>query len=94
MVDAVIFSPALAAAVIGFIFILVATISKDEKWQMAYGIMGLIALFWSFGFFGVGRLTQSLIPPLTLLFGLFSFYTKGSAQLLSVVVTIVLLVSL
>lgn len=84
-------SPVLGGVVIGFMFILIATISKNEKWQMAYGIVGLIFLFWSFGFFGFGRIVHSLVPPLTILFALFSFYTKGTAQLLSIVITLILL---
>jgi len=87
-------TPALGAGIIGFIFVLIATISKEEKWQIAYGIVGLIFLFWAVGIFEFGRFYKSLIPPLTLLFGLFSFHTKGNTQLLAVIVTIILLVSI
>lgn len=83
-------TPALAGLFLGFVLILISAISKDEKWQVAYGVIGLVFIFWSFGWFGLGRVVRSLVPALTLLFAMFSFYTKGSAQLLSIVITMVL----
>jgi hypothetical protein len=76
--------------VVGFLFILVSAVTKEERWQVAYGVVGLMFIFWSFGLFGLGKVTQSLIPALTILFALFSFYTKGTTQLLSIVVTFIL----
>jgi hypothetical protein len=84
-------SPALGGLLIGFTLLLVASVSKKENWQLAYALLGVVFLFWSFGFFGFGRVVQSLIMPLTLLFGLITMYTKGSAQMLSMLVTLVLL---
>ncbi len=77
--------------VAGFLLMLVAAASKKEKWQTAYGIVGLVLIFWSLGFLGLGPVAQSLMPATALLFGLFSMYTKGSAQLICILVTIVLL---
>jgi hypothetical protein len=85
-----ILSPQLAALVGGFLLILVSAVSKDEKWQSAYGVLGLILIFWGLGFFGLGRVVQSMVPALTMLFGIFALYTKGSAQLICILVTIIL----
>ncbi len=82
--------PALGAVVVGFSLMFVAAASKEEKWQTAYGVAGLIFIFWGLGYFGFGRVVESLVPALTLLFGLFAMYTKGAAQLLSILVTIIL----
>ena len=84
-------SPAVGGLLVGFVLILVSVVTKKENWQMAYSVVGVIFIFWSLGFFGFGRVIQSLIMPLTLLFGLFTFYTKGSAQLLSMLVTLILI---
>ncbi len=83
-------TPAFASMVLGFALMLVSATSKDEKWQVAYGVLGLIFIFWSFGWFGLGRVVRSLVPALTLLFGFTSLYTKGSTQLLSIIITIIL----
>lgn len=84
--------PAFWGVVIGFVLMLVSAVTKEEKWKLAYGVVGLIFVFWGLGFFGFeSRLVTSLLPGLMLAFGLFSFYTKGSAQLISILVTIALL---
>jgi len=85
-----IFSGQLGAMFIGFIFILVASVSDKEKTQSALGLMGLLFIFWGLGFFGLGRVVKNMVPALTLMFGLFSFYTRDSAQMLCILVTIVL----
>lgn len=88
-------SSALAGMVIGVSLIILGSTSKEEKWQTAYGIVGLIAIFWSMGLFNLaGGKFGTLTPAVTMLFGLFSMYTKGNAQLLSIIVTIILLQSL
>ena len=79
---------------VGFTLMLVATVSKEEKWKLAYSVVGIIFIFYSLGYFGFGRVVETLLPALTLLFGLLSFYTKGTAQLFSILATIVLLTSL
>jgi len=76
---------------IGFVLMVVSAVTKEEKWKLAYGVVALIFTFWGLGFLGFGRLTESLMPGLMLLFGLFSFYTKGNAQLISILLTIGLL---
>jgi hypothetical protein len=83
--------PALWGVFTGFVLITVAAVTKSEKWKLAYGVVGLIFTFVGLGFFGFGRLTDSIMPAMALLFGLFSFYTKGNAQLLSILVTMVLI---
>jgi hypothetical protein len=87
-------TPALGGLVIGFVLMLVATVSKEENWRLAYAVVGLIFIFYSLGYFGFGRVVETLLPALTLLFGFLSLYTKGSAQLLSMLITIVLLTNL
>ena len=83
-------APALGGLVIGFTLILVAALTKNEKWGMAYGVVGLIFLFWSLGYFDLGsKMMTGITPALALLFGLFTMFTKGSAQLLSMVITII-----
>ena len=88
------FTPEQFLIIVGFLLILASTVSKDEKYQAAYGVLGLIAIFWSFGFFGFGRVVERMVPALVLLFGLFSLYTKGAVQLMTILVTIVLFVQL
>jgi hypothetical protein len=84
-------TPALGGLVIGFALVLVAAMTKNEKWMVAYGVAGFIFVFWSLGYFNLdGRFATSLLPAATLLFGLFTMYTKGSAQLLSMLVTMIL----
>jgi hypothetical protein len=80
----------IAGMTIGLVLIMVAAATKKEKWRLAYGLVGLIFILYSLQYFSFGRLDQSLLPALTLLFGLFSFYTKGSAQLISILTTLVL----
>ncbi len=83
--------PVFGGLVIGFVLMLISAVTKEEKWKLAYGVAGLIFTFWGLGFLGWGRVVESLLPGLMLLFGLCSFYTKGNAQLVSILVTIALL---
>lgn len=87
-------SPPIAGMLAGFILFVVAATTKNQKWQVAYGTMGLVVMFFSLGFFSFGRVTMSLMPPLAIFFGLSSFYTKGNAQMISMLVTIVLVLQL
>ena len=82
------------AIIAGFLLILASTVSTKEKYQAAYGVLGLVAVFWAFGFFGFGRVVERIIPALVLLFGLFSLYTKGAVQLITILITIILFVQL
>jgi len=84
----------MGGVLIGFLLIAVAAVTKKEKWQMAYGVIGLIFIFWSLGYLGFGPFMTSVLPALTLLFALFTFYTKGSTQLISMFMTILLLFQL
>jgi hypothetical protein len=90
MVVGTLFTPALGGLVIGFALMLMAATAKNERWQLAYGVVSLIFVFWALGFFAMGRVYGSTIPALAMLFGLFSVYSKGSAQLVSIMITIVL----
>lgn len=83
-------TPSVGGMIIGFVLIFVAACTKKEKWQVAYAVVGLIFIFWSLNYFSLGRLDASLVPALTLLFGLFSMYTKGNAQMISMLVTLTL----
>jgi len=80
--------PAFWGIFAGFVFILVSAATKEEKWKLTYGVVGLILTFFGLGFFGFGRVVDSLLPAMALLFGLSSFYTKGNAQLISILITI------
>jgi hypothetical protein len=84
-------TPALGGMFIGFVLIFVAAVTKKEKWQLAYGMVGLIFILYSLGYFSFGRLDQSITPALFMVCGLFTFYTKGTAQLLAILATLVLL---
>ncbi|MBN2517411.1 MAG: hypothetical protein JXB14_01045 [Candidatus Altiarchaeota archaeon] len=79
-----------ASLIAGFLLILASSASKKEDYQAAYGVVGLILVFWGLGFFGLGRVVKNMIPALALLFGLFSLYTKGTTQLLTILITIIL----
>lgn len=83
-------TPAFAGVVAGFALLMVSAAADEEKWQVAYGVLGLMLLFWSFGFFSMGRVTKIYIPALTMFFGFTSLYTKGTAQLVSIIVTVIL----
>jgi len=83
-------TPALFGAMAGVILILVAGATKKEKWQMAYGLLGLFLIFFSLGFLGFNGVLAKIGPALVLLTGLFSFYTKGTAQLVAMLAFIVL----
>lgn len=74
----------------GFLFLFAAAITKEERWQVAYAIVGLILLLWSLGFFGFGNFTLNTLPPLAMVFGLFSVYAKGTAQLMSILITLII----
>jgi len=88
-------SAALGASLIGVTLITLGSTSKEEKWQVAYGTVGLILIFWSLGLFNVSSSKfTTLAPAVTMLFGLFSMYTKGNAQLISILVTMIMLQSL
>jgi hypothetical protein len=80
----------IAGMTIGLVLIMVAAATRKEKWRLTYAVVGLIFIFYSLQFFQFGRLDQNLLPALTMLFGLFSFYTKGSAQLIAILTTLVL----
>jgi hypothetical protein len=83
-------SAELAALVGGFLFILFASVSKEERTQVTLGVLGIAGIFWGLGLFGFGRVFEGMLPAVTLMFGCFSFYSKGNAQLISVIITTVL----
>jgi hypothetical protein len=84
-------SPTAAGLLIGFVLMLVAVVSNKEKWQIAYSIVGLIFILWGLGYFNIGMVLTGLGIPLLLLFFLFSMFTKGTAQLASILITLLLL---
>lgn len=81
---------ALFGAVVGVLLIMIAGATKKEKWQMAYGLLGLFFIFYSLGFLGFNGVIEKIGPALVLLTGLFSFYTKGTAQLVAMLAFIIL----
>jgi len=74
--------------IIGFFLIAISAITEDERQKAAFAVFGLIAVFFALGFFNIWLMAPIFTPILLMLFGFLSFYTKGTEQLVSVLLTI------